>query len=68
MASVVLSIDYLINLKQHLKIILANLHQLELTEYEVGRSEILQCQINTLDCLLDGIRKITNNPEAFSLK
>jgi len=68
MASVVLSLDYIINLKEHLKSILVNLNQLDLTEYEVGRSEILQSQINTLDCLLSGIRKITNNPGAFSLK
>ena len=65
MVRVGLSLDFIVRIKQHIKLIMWNLQSLDHVEYDLGKAGILQNEINNLQQMLDAFRTITNNPEKY---
>lgn len=68
MATLALSLDYIHNLEYSMKIIIHNLRELELIENDIGKANLLDCQISSLHAIVKGLEKITKNPGPFLLK
>ena len=68
MSHVALSMDYIIRMKQHIKMMMYNIKTLELREYDLGKSDILLQELRNMQSMLDGLRVITNNPEKYVVK
>lgn len=68
MSHVALSMAFIIRMKQHIKMVMWNLKELENREYDLGKSDVITGQLNNLQSMLDGLRLITNNPEKYIIK
>ena len=59
---------FIIRMKQHIKMVMWNLKELENREYDLGKSDVITTQLNNLQSMLDGLRLITNNPEKYMVR
>jgi len=68
MPHVALSLNYVQQLQrsiQMLSIIKHDLRELELVEYDFGKSDLIQQQINRLISISGSLQDIANNPEKY---